>query len=418
MMIPFSAILTWQARCTRSRRGFILGLGLLGLTLLGALVSAERGAWLGLLAASAVAVLWWLVGLFSRRQPERRRWLFVGCVLLISLSLLAFVLVFPDVTYRLINLAGGSSRMDAFRNSLPLVQDYLFSGAGLGGFMKLYSAYAYLIHVDFLNHSHNLYLNVVIEQGLIALMALLWMWGLFARALWRDAADGRLRPYLAAAALSLLTILLHGLVEDALYGSRFTMLLFLPLAFAIPYPQPTAQTTRRPRWLLLALGASLLLAVLLVWSRPLRSYAFSNLAAVQQSQSELSRYQWPDWPIQDALRREIDMSSSIAAYEQALVLYPGNAAANRRLGQIELSMGDYEDALAHLLAAYERTPWDNATRQLLGEAYIVNGQVDEGAALWAEVNNAEEQLQIRAFWYDYIDDPERLNAIQAVLNGR
>ena len=418
MMIPFSAVVTWQARRARNRRGSILGLGLLGLTLLGALVSAERGAWLGLLAASAVAVLWWLVGLFSQQQPERRRWLFLGSILLISLSLLTFVFVFPDATYRLISLAGGDSRLDVFRNSLLLVQDYPFSGAGLGGFMKLYSAYAYLIHVDYLNHSHNFYLNVTIEQGLVALLALLWMWGVFARALWRDAADGRLRPYLAAAAFSLLAIMFQGLVEDALYGSRFTMLLFLPLAFAIPYPQPSAQATGRPRWLFPAVGVFLLLAVLLLWSRPVRSLFYSNLAAVRQSRAELSRYHWPDWPIQDAVRNEIILSSSIAAYEQALALNPNNATANRRLGQIELSLGEYEDALAHLSAAYERTPWDNATRQLLGEAYIVNGQVDEGAVLWAGINNGEDQLQLRAFWYEYIDDRERLAAIQAALNGR
>ena len=83
------------------------------------------------------------------------------------------------------------------------------------------------------------------------------------------------------------------------------------------------------------------------------------------------------------MRREIDLSSPIANYEQALALNSNNATANRRLGQIELSLGDYEEALSHLLAAYEMTPWDNATRQLLGEAYIVNGQVDDGAALWA-----------------------------------
>jgi tetratricopeptide (TPR) repeat protein len=244
------------------------------------------------------------------------------------------------------------------------------------------------------------------------------MWGLFARALWRDAADGRLRPTLAAAALSLVTILLHGSVEDALYSSHFSMLLFLPLAFALPYPKSSSQTTRRPRWLLPVVGMFLLLVVLLLWSRPIRSYAYSNLAAVQQSRAELSRYQWPDWPIQDAVRREIDLSRPIANYEQALALNPNNSTANRRLGQIELSLGDYEDALAHLLAAYEITPWDNATRQLLGEAYIVNGQVDEGTALWAEVHNGEDQLQLRAFWYDYIGDPERLAAIEAALNGR
>lgn len=221
---------------------------------------------------------------------------------------------------------------------------------------------------------------------------------MFARALWRDAADGRLRPFLAAAALSLVTILLHGLIEDALYGGRFFLLLFLPLAFALPYPQPSPQTMRRPRWLLPVVGVFLLLVVLLLWARPLRSLFYSNLATVQQSRAELSHYQWPDWPIQDAVRREIDLSSPIANYEQALALNSNNATANRRLGQIELSLGDYEEALSHLLAAYEMTPWDNATRQLLGEAYIVNGQVDDGAALWAGVNNAQDQLQIRAFW--------------------
>ena len=418
MLAPFAAVVAWQARRKHNRRGFVLGLGLLGLTLLGTLVSAERGAWMGLLAASAVAALWWLVGIFSRRQPERRRWLFLGSVLLISMGLLAFVIVLPDVAYRLINLVGGSGRLDTFRNSLLLVQDYPFSGAGLGGFMMLYSTYSYLIHVDFLSHAHNLYLHVVIEQGIIALLALLWMWGLFARALWRDAAYGRLRPTLAAAALSLLTILVHGLVEDALYGSRFLILLFLPLAFALPYPQASPRATRRPRWLFPVIGMFLLFALLLLGSRPLRSYAYSNLAAVQQSRSELSLYRWPDWPIQDAVRREIDLSRPIANYEKALTLNPNNATANRRLGQIELSIGDYEDALAHLLASYERAPWDNATRQLLGEAYIVNGQAAEGAALWAGVNNTEDQLQIRAFWYEYIGDSERLAAIQAALNGR
>ena len=49
--------------------------------------------------------------------------------------------------------------------------------------------------------------------------------------------------------------------------------------------------------------------------RPLQSTAISNLAAVRQSQVELSQYSWPEWPIQDALRRtwqcgtvQLDMS--------------------------------------------------------------------------------------------------------------
>jgi predicted negative regulator of RcsB-dependent stress response len=84
-----------------------------------------------------------------------------------------------------------------------------------------------------------------------------------------------------------------------------------------------------------------------------------------------------------------------------------NAAANRRLGQLELSIGEYEDALKHLELAYESTSWDNGTRLMLGEAMLVNGRNDEGRALWADVNNAQEQLQTRVFWYKYIGDDER-----------
>jgi len=42
----------------------------------------------------------------------------------------------------------------------------------------------------------------------------------------------------------------------------------------------------------------------------------------------------------------------------------------------------------------------------------VNGYVDEGRALWAEVNNAQKQLELRAFWYGYLEDAERQSAIR------
>ena len=67
--------------------------------------------------------------------------------------------------------------------------------------------------------------GVAIEQGLFAILALFWMWVLFALAIWRKAAGGKLQPWLIAATLSLVTILVHGLVEDAFYGSRALMLL-------------------------------------------------------------------------------------------------------------------------------------------------------------------------------------------------
>ena len=93
-----------------------------------------------------------------------------------------------------------------------------------------------------------------------------------------------------------------------------------------------------------------------------------------------------------AVRRAVDLDDIVGGYEPALALNPQNAAANRRLGQIELSLAKYEDALDHLTAAFERTPWDNVTRQMLGEAYIANGRIKEGAALWSGINTTERHL--------------------------
>ena len=66
--------------------------------------------------------------------------------------------------------------------------------------------------------------------------------------------------------------------------------------------------------------------------------------------------------------------------------------------------------LEHLKLAYKSTPWDHATRLLLGEALLVNGRIDEGAELWASINNSQSQLQARAFWYEYIADEKTAGA--------
>jgi hypothetical protein len=85
---------------------------------------------------------------------------------------------------------------------------------------------------------------------------------------------------------------------------------------------------------------------------------------------------------------------------------------------IDLALGRYEDALRHLEAAYAAEPWSVTTRQLLGEALIANGRVDEGRALWAGVNNAQGQLRIRVAWYKHIGETQRAAWMQQAAEGR
>jgi tetratricopeptide (TPR) repeat protein len=139
---------------------------------------------------------------------------------------------------------------------------------------------------------------------------------------------------------------------------------------------------------------------------------------VHQSQEELSLYSWPEWPVQDEVRRSVDLSKPVSNFERALALNPENATANRRLGMIKLSLGEYEDALMHLKAAYASEPNVVTTQQLFGEALIVNGHLAEGQALWSDSYREQGQLDARVFWYQYIGDSERAEWVRKAANSQ
>jgi tetratricopeptide (TPR) repeat protein len=399
---------------------------LLAVLLFGLLMSSSRGAWVGLAVATVLAFWGYLSVSFTQSRPRLYGWLFLGGLVV---QTMVFVFLASSQVENLSNapvLNSVSShhydvidsRLGLYRNSLILVLDYAFTGAGLGGFSMLYSTYSLLIHVDYSAYSHNLFLDIAIQQGLFALLALLSTWAFVARQTWRGVGLDRWR---GAALIAMVVIAVHGLTDDAIYGSGAVLLLFLPLAFFVGEAQtasgqPTATPApwfRRHRFAAIAMGVLAFVVMLLY--KPLLSQWYSNLGAVEQSRIELGTYTWPEWPLQDELRRQLDISQAVEYYERALALNPRNASANRRLGQIELSLGEYEDALNHLTVAYEMTPWDNATRQLLGEAYLVNGRLAEGRALWSTLETTRKQLEIRAYWYEYIGDTQRLSWIQSSL---
>ncbi|MCX6031969.1 MAG: tetratricopeptide repeat protein [Chloroflexi bacterium] len=211
--------------------------------------------------------------------------------------------------------------------------------------------------------------------------------------------------------MALGVILLHGLVDDAFYGSRGVLLLFVPFALLAREEQERGRQGDRQRGRGGALISASALALLLALLPATRAVFQANLAALAQTRAELSVYRWPAYPIQDALRRQapgspppVDLAPAIARYRTALALDPGNAAANRRLGQIELSLGQYDAARRHLEAAYATAPGQRATRQLLGETYALAGDPGRAAALWRAVDLSQGQLALREWWYGAIGE--------------
>lgn len=369
----------------------------LGVILCGLVLTGSRGAWLASAGAGILGGWGWIVGQLPISNGKRR-WAWLAGVVSGTVGVIVLLLALPTSGWQSLLT---TERLALYRQSRILLEDYFLWGGGLGNFMMLHASYGLLTHVGYAVHAHHLFLDLGIEQGIMGMLSFFIMGVITAAFLWRVAKEGRLQPLVGAAALAWTTVWGHGLVDDVFYGSRAVLLLFVPLAFItrnMPALSPNKKVVQS--WLL---AATILFAL-----APKRaiSVVWANLGAVEQSRIELSNYVWPDDPIQDAVRRQVDLGLAIGRYEQALDWNGENFTANRRLGQIALSQGDYAQALAYLQVAYRVRPTDGTTQQLLGEAYLLNGQLEAGQAMLQRVNNQQGQLQIRAFWYELVGEAE------------
>ena len=431
VLLPFSgaaAVISWYEN---NRPHLIAALLLFLTTIVGLLMAGARGAWAAVILAGGL-VIWWLAIRRLVNSRRRRRSVLFGSLALALLAGFLLIAMVPEIVSKgmsaLPAMESGLIRADLYRNSLALINDYPFIGAGLDNFMMLYSTYALLLHVGFSTHAHNLFMDLTIQQGVLAVFIYLWMLLLMGEAVWSMLANRRRRRrkngqanssrveraadrrasavVLAAAALSVFILVVHGLVDDSIYGTRMVLLMFVPFAFAAPRLIRAGSPEVKQQLLVVGFGLAIVLLVgMFVW-RPVSSLARSNWGAVQQSKAELSIYSWPEWPLQDAVRYEVDLYAAEEGFERAIGVNPGNTSAQRRLGQMKLSLGEYDEALERLEAAYAQTPRDNATKQLLGEAYLVTGNTGAGEKLWSKVDNDLGQLDLRAAWYKHLGDEE------------
>ncbi|HSH00917.1 MAG TPA: O-antigen ligase family protein [Anaerolineae bacterium] len=416
MVLPFTTLITWwdedQQQLLRPPRLPLLAAWLL--LLLGLLLTFSRGAWLATAIAAALALLFTIT--YNIWPYHAHKLLAFLCALLvISTALLSFNTLPTLLDWWQNGPVIQDFRAEILDNSQALVADYPFIGSGLNNFMLVYASYAMLMHVGFTVHAHNIYLNVAIEQGFIAALLLVILWVLFFYHLSQINHKSSPQFTTLAAIFALVTIAIHGLVDDAFYGSRAVILLFVPLAFISPQWQPQPMTKEKLGYILISLAA--LIIITLGLHTRLRANWYANLAAIHQAKLELTHYQWPAIPMQDATRQAIDLTPIINTYQQSLHLNPNQPSANRRLGQIELSLGHYQTALDHLQRAHNARP-NNTTQQLLGEAYAVNGDTTTATTLWQTVYNSHDQLELRRAWYDLIDaSPQEAWISQTMSNN-
>lgn len=157
LVIPIIISLMWE------EKGFMKKLLLLialGITMLAMVLTYSRGCWLGIIFAIALLAI-----------MIDKRFILLGIV---ALFMMPFVL--PDtILNRFLSIGnmGDSStsyRVYIWMGTIAMLKDYWFSGIGLGttSFNTIYPIYSYNNVTT--PHSHNLFLQITVEYGIVGLI--------------------------------------------------------------------------------------------------------------------------------------------------------------------------------------------------------------------------------------------------------
>lgn len=376
------------------------------IALLGLLVTTTRGAWFATLVGFSLWGAWrWL----GRRLTDGVRWRWIAGVLVLG-GALAVIGLFVVLAYDLPGAGAVTGRLSLLKDSLPLAWDYVLTGSGLGMFQMNFSIYTLLIHVGYIHNSHNVFVDLLVEQGIAGLLLYLGLVVLCirqgVRALRRV---GWQQDWIIEAGLvSLAAILIHGQVEDVLYGSQWLLLFFVPFALVkwstTTVDVPDCSYPRFVRWLAVGIVGVLFVLGIAFW-RPLLAQGYASVGAMRQARVELARYEFGKTPgfIVDSVRQTEDLQASMTLFQHAIALDAGNATARQRLAGIHLSRGEYEIALQHVEAAWEAGRRDPVTRLLRGDALVALGRVEEAAAVIAGLTWAQVRVEGQAwdrYWFN------------------
>lgn len=179
----------------------------------------SRGAWLGVIIGIVFFVL-----------LKDRRWLIL-CV--------AGILLMPSVLpasilSRLTSIGNMKDSSTAYRvavwiGSARMLRDYWFCGIGLGpdAFLKIYPQYA-LGGADFALHSHNFYLQWIVDMGIVGILVYFWIiiTG-FKQICSIKEKDTVIKNVLLAMSGAILGYLFHGLAENLWYNYRMILVFWI-----------------------------------------------------------------------------------------------------------------------------------------------------------------------------------------------
>jgi hypothetical protein len=380
----------------------------LGIALLAVLMATSRGIMMAIASAFGIWILWQIVGLNRSRLQLRHEILFPSLVLICLCAVVLFLYIGPASSGNVLSNYdfGTGSRGELLVRSLYFVLDFPFTGGGLAAFPGLYSYY--MLGIPFFNvpNSHNLFLDVAIEQGLLGglsflLIFLMSIWFIARAVVKVDMPQARTFCWLMFFALVIAFI--HGMVDNYLYNGNGTLLCLALAGLSMPREAETANITHRNNYRILSFVALVLISFFIMNLNRVRSVWHADLGAVQMAKVELAGFPTGQWTEPSILPKLAQAESSL---QSALQADPTNQAANHRLGLIAMLRGDFHSATAYLEEANQKAPNHRGIIKSLGYCYVWSGNMEKAKVFLSKIPEARHELDVYVWWWGIHGRPD------------
>jgi O-antigen ligase len=194
-------------------------------------VTFDRGAYLGLAAASLVIVL---LAATSSNAPRMRGRLLIGGLALVAL----LAALNPGVRGRFqssFSTSGNGDRVFIWARAKEIIRDHPLRGIGFGNYPRVCGEYYDRVDKTFpmRTWAHNLELSTLAETGPLGLLAIFWLLGSAALLLWRKRSIGGLAALTAFVAIAQ--------AHDLLYDNKVMYALWLSVALGASARSPEAK---------------------------------------------------------------------------------------------------------------------------------------------------------------------------------
>ena len=219
LVIPIIAGLLFTEKGFK-RKIFLIAM--LGINMLALVLTFSRGCWLGILFAIVILAV-----------VIDRRFILLGIfLLLIAPFILPESIINRFTSIGNMNDTSTSYRVAIWMGTIAMLKDYWLSGIGLGitSFNKVYPIYAYSGTTA--QHSHNLYLQIMVENGIMGLIMFIGIMYYFYKETVISICKKK-NILLVSIISGMFGFLIQSMTDHTWYNYRIVLMFWMVLAFGI-----------------------------------------------------------------------------------------------------------------------------------------------------------------------------------------